>query len=142
MVDIKVTNLAKFYVLCLLSEKPRHGYEIIKETGKKLNKNISSGQIYPFLKKLEELGYIESKEREERDKRVFMLTRKGKLFANKMINRFADLISVTIEPKLTVCSHCGCEIYKGGHKEIIKDKEFVFCCCHCAKSYKNEILTD
>ena len=30
MEKVKITNMAKFYILALLYEKPRHGYEIIK----------------------------------------------------------------------------------------------------------------
>jgi DNA-binding PadR family transcriptional regulator len=139
MTEIKVSNLVKFYALCLLYEKPKHGYDIIKEASSKMNKTVSAGQIYPFLKKLEEQGYIKSKERSERDKKVYTMTSNGKTFAKKMINRFGDLIDIAIEPRLTVCAHCGCEIYKGGHKEKIKNKELGFCCCHCAKSYKTEV---
>jgi DNA-binding PadR family transcriptional regulator len=136
MAEIKVTNLVKFYAICLLHDGPKHGYEIIKETGSKLDKSISPGQIYPFLKQLEEKGYIKSGKRGERDKNVYRMTNSGKLFANKMMKRFGDLIDIAIEPRLTVCAHCGCEIYKGGHKEKIRKKELAFCCCHCAESYK------
>lgn len=134
--EIKITNITKFYTLLLLSEKEKHGYEIIKEIRKKIGKDVSPGQIYPFLKLLEEVEYIKSGEREEREKRKYKLTKKGRLFVNKMLDRFGDLIRLSIEPKLTECAHCGCKIYEGGHKEKINKKELNFCCCHCAKSFR------
>ena len=136
MSEIKVTNLVKFYALLLLYERPKHGYEIIKEIGDKLKKKPSPGQIYPFLRRLEEKKYIKTRKIEEREKKVYSLTGDGKKFVKKMLNKFGDLIDIAIEPRLTVCAHCGCEVYKGGHKEKIANRLLMFCCCHCAESFK------
>jgi len=46
---------------------------------------------------------------------------------------------VAIEPSLDVCAHCGCKIYEGGHREVIKGEELVFCCSHCAAPYIREM---
>ena len=43
-----------------------------------------------------------------------------------------------IEPKLTGCAHCGCKLYEGGHREKVGGKERMFCCCHCAHSYRQD----
>lgn len=138
MAELRITNLVKFYAVCLLYEGPKHGYEIIKEISKKLNRRVSPGQIYPFLRKLEGQGYIESKEVGEREKKIYHLTKQGRGFVRRMLNRFGGLIDIAIEPRLTVCVHCGCEVYKGGYKEKIRGKETMFCCHHCARSYKEE----
>jgi DNA-binding PadR family transcriptional regulator len=138
MVEIKVTNLVKFYVLLLLNEKPKHGYEMIKEVEEKIGKKVSAGEIYPFLKLLRKYGYIESRKTEAREKKVYYLTGKGRGFVKKILERFGDLIDIAIKPRLSVCSHCGCEIYRGGYKGRIKGKELVFCCMHCANSYKRD----
>lgn len=139
MQEIKITNLVKFYTVLLLSEGPRHGYKIIKEIGEKLDKKISPGEIYPFLKLLKKNGYIEIKKTGKREKKVYQLTKKGENFVKRMLNRFGDLIDIAIEPRLTVCAHCGCKVYEGGYKETIKGKRLMFCCVHCARSYKKEV---
>lgn len=136
--ELKVTNIVKLYTILLLYEGPKHGYAIIMSVGEKLGRRISPGQIYPFLKKLEEYKYVEHKGAEEREKKVYSLTEKGKEFVNSMLSRFGSLIDIAIEPRLKVCAHCGCKLYSGGHKERIGKKEIMFCCMHCAASYKKE----
>jgi len=74
----------------------------------------------------------------EKEKKVFELTKEGKELATVLFKRFADLVSVAIEPSLYVCAHCGCKVYEGGYREVIDGKETTFCCMHCAHSYKEE----
>lgn len=136
MGEIKITNLVKFYTLILLQHKPQHGYEIIKEIQNKTGKPVSSGQIYPFLEKLKKEELIEIKEKGTREKKQYKLTEKGEKFINRMLDRFSDMINIAIEPKLTKCAHCGCQLYKGGYKEKINGKLMSFCCVHCAQTYK------
>ena len=137
MQEIKVTNMAKFYSLMLLCEGPKHGYELIKTTGEKLGKKVSPGQIYPFLAKLEKAGYIKIKEEAEREKKIYKLTPAGKKFCQGMLHKFGSLVELAIEPSLSKCAHCGCEVFKGGHSEKINGREMMFCCVHCAASFKN-----
>jgi len=138
MPKIKITNMVKFYTVLLLHEKPRHGYELIHSIGEKLESKISPGQMYPFLKKLQKNKLIKVKASGEREKKVYILTKEGKAFAGKMIARFGGLIELAVEPKLTVCAHCGCKIFGSYHEEKIRGKKLRFCCCHCAKSFKEE----
>ena len=138
MPEVKVTNMVKFYAILLLHEKPRYGYELIHNIGEKLEKKVSPGQIYPFLKKLQKNKLIAIKKEGKREKKVYALTKEGKAFSRKMIGRFGGLIEVAIEPKLYVCAHCGCKMYSNYHEEKIKGKKLRFCCCHCAKSFKEE----
>ncbi len=137
MAKIKVDNLAKFYAIILLFEGPKHGYDLIKIVGEKLNRKISAGQIYPFLAKLQKENYIKIKSEGKREKKIYRLTPLGKRFCESMLHRFADLIELAIEPNLSKCASCGCEIYKGSYKEKIKGKLTTFCCSHCAASFKN-----
>ena len=44
---------------------------------------------------------------------------------------------MAIETKLTKCAHCGCKMFECGHKERIKEKDLLFCCKHCANSFKH-----
>jgi len=139
MKEPKITNIVKFYTLLLLYEKPRHGYEIIKNLSTKLEKNISAGEIYPFLKKLQKGNYIISKKTGLKGKKTYYLTKNGAVLVKKLFNRFGDLADAFIESRLVICAHCGCEVYKGSYKERIKGKIQEFCCEHCAKSYKSGV---
>ena len=136
MAEIKVTNLVKFYSICLLFEGPKHGYELIKTIGDRLGKKVSPGQIYPFLSLLEKEGFIVSGKRGERDRLSFSLTTSGKVFCKNMLHKFGGMIELALEPSLSKCAHCGCEVYKGGYNEKINGKETAFCCTFCAGSWK------
>lgn len=136
-----VTNLTKFYTLVLLNEGPRHGYELMEELEKRLGKKPSPGQIYPLLKKLERSRLITHKvvKLGDKQKKVYTLTDEGKKTASRAMGRFSDVVSIILEPKLTKCAHCGCKVYEGGHKERIDGKMLMFCCVHCADSYKHSL---
>ncbi len=49
----------RLVILALIAEKPRHGYEIIKELGERVGGDYSPspGVVYPTLTLLEEMGY-------------------------------------------------------------------------------------
>ena len=73
-------GLISYLVLELLEEKPRYGYEILKEI-KSLSGGHwepSYGSVYPILYKFEEKGWAERVEREdEPDRKYFALTDAG-----------------------------------------------------------------
>jgi len=73
-------GLIAYLVLELLEEKPRYGYEILKEI-KSLSGGHwepSYGSVYPILYKFEEKGWAERIEREdEPDRKYFELTDDG-----------------------------------------------------------------
>jgi hypothetical protein len=75
----------------------------------------------------------------EKERKVHYLTEEGTALCNRLFQRFANLVSVAIEPSLDVCAHCGCKIYEGGHRQAVNGEELVFCCSHCAASYVREI---
>jgi DNA-binding PadR family transcriptional regulator len=68
----------KYVILKLLSEKPRHGYEIIKELEEKFGGSYapSAGTVYPTLSLLEDLGYA-TVTPEEGGKKVYSITPAG-----------------------------------------------------------------
>jgi DNA-binding PadR family transcriptional regulator len=68
----------KYLILDLLAEKPRHGYDIIKELESRYCGfySPSPGTVYPTLQMLEDLGWVKSSESE--GKRVFEITEKGR----------------------------------------------------------------
>ncbi len=138
MPKIKVNNLVKLYTLLLLNKERRHGYELIKEIEMHTQRKVSASQVYPFLKDLKVNGYLAVTQTGVRKKKVYTLTKSGNAFVKAMLNRFGGLIDVAIRPRLKVCAHCGCELYSGGYTENIKRKRLMFCCRHCARSYKSQ----
>lgn len=69
----------KLVILRLLDEKPRHGYEIIKELEERSGGRYtpSAGAIYPTLTMLEDLGYAVATP-EEGGKKVYEITDAGR----------------------------------------------------------------
>jgi DNA-binding MarR family transcriptional regulator len=108
----------------------------MKELEEKLGRKVSTSQVYPFLQTLENNKLIKVEKKEARDKKIYSLTKEGKNFVDSILSRFGDLIHVAIEPRLSVCAHCGCKVYEGGYKEKIGKKELIFCCKYCAESFK------
>jgi DNA-binding PadR family transcriptional regulator len=68
----------RFVILRLISESPRHGYEIIKAIEEKVGGaySPSPGVIYPTLTLLEELGYV-TVESAEGGKKLYRITEIG-----------------------------------------------------------------
>ena len=71
----------KFVVLHLLSEKPAHGYELIREIEERLGGTYapSPGVIYPTLTLLEELGYAVQAE-SEGARKLYAITDEGRAY--------------------------------------------------------------
>src|SRR6266704_6871178 len=69
----------KFVILRLLDEKPRHGYEIIKEIEERFGGmySPSPGTVYPTLTMLEDLGYARARP-EESGKKIYEITEEGR----------------------------------------------------------------
>jgi len=69
----------KYVILQLLDEKPRHGYEVIKELEERAGGAYapSAGTVYPTLQHLEDLGYA-SVATEESGKKVYSITEEGR----------------------------------------------------------------
>lgn len=138
--DELLSDFSRFFMLTILYEGPAHGYHILSRFKRSMGKEISPGLVYPFLEQLEEKGLVKHTLEPigDKTKKVFELTKEGRELATSLFKRFAQLISVAIEPSLFVCAHCGCKVYEGGYREEINGKELTFCCGHCAHSYKQE----
>jgi DNA-binding PadR family transcriptional regulator len=68
----------KYVILRLLEEKPRHGYEIIKELEDRFGGaySPSPGTVYPTLTMLEDLGYAKISP-DESGRKVYEITPEG-----------------------------------------------------------------
>jgi DNA-binding PadR family transcriptional regulator len=73
----------RLIILALLSEKPRHGYEIIKAIEEHSSGiySPSPGMVYPALTYLEELGYAASES--EGTKKLYKITEAGTAYLNE-----------------------------------------------------------
>jgi len=133
-----ISDFSRFYILTILYERPAHGYSIISRFKKRVHKKVSPSLVYPFLQQLEEKGLVKHTKKPigEKERKVFELTQEGRELCTRLFKRFADLVSIAIEPSLYVCAHCGCKVYEGGYREEIDGKETAFCCMHCAQSFK------
>ena len=69
----------KYVILRLLDEKPRHGYEIIKELEERFSGaySPSPGTVYPTLTMLEDLGYARANP-EEGGRKIYEITDEGR----------------------------------------------------------------
>ena len=71
----------KYVILRLLEEKPRHGYEIIKELEDRFNGaySPSPGTVYPTLTMLEDLGYAKATQ-DDAGRKVYEITPEGSAY--------------------------------------------------------------
>ncbi|MDQ6829086.1 MAG: PadR family transcriptional regulator [Gemmatimonadota bacterium] len=71
----------KYVILQLLEEKPRHGYEVIKELEDRFSGTYSPspGTVYPTLTMLEDLGYARAIP-EEGGKKIYEITDAGRAY--------------------------------------------------------------
>jgi DNA-binding PadR family transcriptional regulator len=71
----------KYVILHLLSEKPRHGYEIIKALEERLGGTYSPspGAVYPTLTMLEDMGYARGTTGDG-GKKVYEITPEGRTY--------------------------------------------------------------
>jgi DNA-binding PadR family transcriptional regulator len=76
----------KYIILDLLKDKPRHGYDIIRELEEQSYGfyKPSPGVIYPTLQMLEEMGYASSTEQE--GKKIYSITEEGLKFLEDQSN--------------------------------------------------------
>ena len=82
----------KYVILQLLAEKPRHGYEIIKELEERFGGSYapSAGTVYPTLSLLEDLGYA-SVTTEDGGKKVYSITDEGRKYLEENKGAVEDI---------------------------------------------------
>ena len=70
----------KFVILRLVSERPMHGYEVMKALERESAGcyRPSPGSVYPTLQMLEDEGYVSSEE--QHGKRVYSVTEEGRTY--------------------------------------------------------------
>jgi PadR family transcriptional regulator, regulatory protein PadR len=138
--DSVLTDFSRFYILLLLFEGQKHGYQIMSNIERRLGQKASPSLVYPFLRLLEEQGLVRAKEKKigQKVRNVYSLTASGRALCSKLFRQFTTIVSSAIEPSMAVCAHCGCHVYKDAYTEEIKGRKIVFCCKYCAAAYKKE----
>ena len=103
-----INGLNLIIILWLLSVKPRHGYEIIKEFRRLTGISLNPSVVYPLLHHLEEEGLALSRWIIEKNKarRCYSLTVRGKKLFNRFrtlfkerLKVFAESLMIDAEPK-------------------------------------------
>jgi DNA-binding PadR family transcriptional regulator len=84
----------KYIVLKIIKDKPTHGYNIIKTITLRSKgcRTPSTGSIYPILESLESNGLIQSKEMEERRRKVYSITYQGIVALDHMTQKRLELL--------------------------------------------------
>ncbi len=79
-------------ILSLLADKPRHGYEIIKELEDRVGGTYSPspGTVYPTLSLLEDMGYARSRT-EEGTRKVYEITDEGRQYLEQNRSAVDDI---------------------------------------------------
>jgi DNA-binding PadR family transcriptional regulator len=72
----------KFVLLSLLAEKPRHGYEIIRDLEERSRGfySPSPGTVYPTLSLLEDMGYARATAEDGSSRKVYEITDEGRKY--------------------------------------------------------------
>lgn len=91
-----VTNLAKLYVLLILSRGPCHGYDIMKDFREATGKALSCGQVYPLLSAMQKRGIVEFREALDgkRKRKIYSLTQSGTAFAADLRGKIMRLLHI------------------------------------------------
>lgn len=90
----------KYVILKLVRDKPRHGYEIMKELEERMHGcySPSPGTVYPTLQWLEDEGHVRAREVE--GKKVYEITDSGRAFLEEhkdVVDEIFERIRDTVE---------------------------------------------
>ena len=93
----------KYVILKILRDKPRHGYEVMKELEDRMHGcySPSPGTVYPTLQWLEDEELVRS--REENGKKVYEITDAGRKFLEEhkdVVEDIFDRVAETVEEAL------------------------------------------
>ena len=90
----------KYVILKLLRDKPRHGYEVMKELEERMHGcyTPSPGTVYPTLQWLDDEGLVVA--RDVAGKKVYEITDTGRAFLDEhkdIVDDIFDRVSETVE---------------------------------------------
>jgi PadR family transcriptional regulator len=96
-------SLSKFFVLCVLHQKPMHGYEVVQAV-ERTTKGCCSpteGTVYPMLNEFEAGGYLTSHVNivQGRERKVYTLSRKGRVAFQTAVDAWLEATDCIIASK-------------------------------------------
>lgn len=99
-------SLSKFFILCVLHQKPMHGYEITRAVERTTNGCCSptEGTIYPVLRDFEQGGYVTARAEvvSGRERKVYSLTEKGRTAFKVAVEAWTEVTCCLVDSaKLT-----------------------------------------
>lgn len=124
----------KYVILRLLEEKPRHGYDIIKELENRFGGSYapSPGTVYPTLTMLEDMGYARVVP-EDGGKKIYEITDEGRKHlaehsttVDDIFARIARFVEGFTDTPMTELNHAFQRLAKATYKTAtsqISDKE-------------------
>ena len=92
-VRARVERFAEPAVLLLLRERPVHGYELLEQLPELTGERVDMGNLYRFLRLLEEEGIVSSEWDDEApgpSKRVYQLTDEGRALLDEWAGALRD----------------------------------------------------
>jgi len=97
----------KLVILALIAEKPRHGYELMKDLGERVGGEYtpSPGVVYPTLTMLEEMGFA-TQAPDANNRKLYTVTPEGETFLadNKAQ---VDAIFARLDERTEACGPTG-----------------------------------
>lgn len=100
-------SLSKFFILCVLHQRPMHGYDLARAVERTTNGCCSptEGTIYPVLREFEEGGYVTSETEvvSGRQRRVYTITDKGRAAFKVAVDAWMDVTRCLIESEKVAC---------------------------------------
>jgi DNA-binding PadR family transcriptional regulator len=104
-------SLSKFFILCVLHQRPMHGYDIARQVERTTNGCCSptEGTIYPVLREFEEGGYVTSETTivSGRERRVYTLTDKGREAFKVAVEAWMDVTRCLLDAGCVVANDGG-----------------------------------
>lgn len=99
-------SLSKFFILCVLHDRPMHGYEIAREV-RDLTKGCcapAEGTIYPVLKEFVAAGLATAREEtvSGRSRKIYTLTDKGRQAFKVASDAWLEATACVIESRRVV----------------------------------------
>jgi len=113
----------KYVILKLLKEKPRHGYEVMKELEERMRGcySPSPGTVYPTLQWLEDSGLVSGKDVD--GKKVYEITDQGRAFLEEhrdvvddIFDRVREAIDRTVGGSMADVNRAMKDLMKGVYR--------------------------
>lgn len=104
-------SLSKFFILCVLHQRPMHGYDVARAVEATTNGCCSptEGTIYPVLREFEEGGYLTAASEvvSGRERKVYTLTDKGRAAFKVAVEAWMDVTRCLVDAEKMIAAAPG-----------------------------------